>query len=176
MRRKDFPHSQVKSAFSGLKQAFLGYGTLISIVFAYILKLRIMKNQLVKIAGVFVLAFLIAGYSAMAQNNLTWDKIGTETVDYTIDHDVVSLNKSQQTYTALKIKVLNGTLNVHKATVHFTNGDKQDVDLPEVLGKDNDGKLIDLAGNKRLIEKVTFWYDTKNENNEKATVEVWARK
>jgi Protein of unknown function (DUF2541) len=135
-----------------------------------------MKNQLVKITGVFVLAFLIGGYSALAQNKLTWDKIGTETVDYTIDHDVVSLNKSQQTYTALKIKVTNGTLNVHKATVHFANGDKQDVELPEVLTKENDGKLIDLVGNKRLIEKVTFWYDTKNENNEKATVEVWARK
>jgi Protein of unknown function (DUF2541) len=135
-----------------------------------------MKNQLVKITGVFVLAFLIGGYSAIAQNKLTWDKIGTETVDYTIDHDVVSLNKSQQTYTALKIKVTNGTLNVHKATVHFANGDKQDVELPEVLTKESDGKLIDLVGNKRLIEKVTFWYDTKNENNEKATVEIWARK
>jgi hypothetical protein len=136
----------------------------------------IMKNQLVKIAGVFILAFLVAGYSAVAQNKLTWDKIGTETIDYTIDHDVVSLNKSQQPYTALKIKVTNGTLNVHKATVHFANGDKQDVELPEVLSQDNDGKLIDLEGNKRIIEKVTFWYDTKNESNEKATVEVWARK
>lgn len=135
-----------------------------------------MKNQIIKIASVFVLAFLIAGYSAMAQNKLTWDKIGTETVDYTIDHDVISLNKSQQTYTALKIKVIDGTLNIHKATVHFANGDKQDVELPEVLGKDNDGELIDLTGNKRIIEKVTFWYDTENKNNEKAMVEVWARK
>jgi len=66
-----------------------------------------MKNQLVKIAGVFVLAFLIAGYSAMAQNKLTWDKIGTETVDYTIDHDVISLNKSQQTYTANRVHPLS---------------------------------------------------------------------
>lgn len=135
-----------------------------------------MKNQIIKIASVFVLAFLIAGYSAMAQNKLTWDKIGTETVDYTIDHDVISLNKSQQTYTALKIKVIDGTLNIHKATVHFANGDKQDVELPEILGKDNDGELIDLTGNKRIIEKVTFWYDTENKNNEKAMVEVWARK
>jgi len=141
-----------------------------------ILKSSIMKNQLVKIAGVFVLAFLFAGYSAVAQNKLTWDKIGTETVNYTIDHDVVSLNKSQQTYTALKIKVINGTLNVHKATVHFANGDTQDVELPEVLSKENDGKLIDLAGNKRIIEKVTFWYDTENKNNEKAMLEVWAKK
>lgn len=135
-----------------------------------------MKNNMIKIMSVLALAFFFTCQAAMAQNKLTWDKIGTETVDYTIDHDVISLNKSQQTYTALKIKVINGTLNIHKATVHFANGDKQDVDLPEVLGPNNDGELIDLAGNKRIIEKVTFWYDTENKNNEKAMVEVWARK
>jgi hypothetical protein len=135
-----------------------------------------MKNNMIKIMSVLALAFFFTCQIAVAQNKLTWDKIGTESVDYTIDHDVVSLNKSQQTYTALKVKVTNGTLNIHKATVHFANGDKQDVELPEVLGKDNDGELIDLAGNKRIIEKVTFWYDTENKNNEKAVVEIWARK
>lgn len=137
-----------------------------------------MKAQIIKlvVGFVFLLAIVFSAYSTFAQNKLTWDKIGTETVDYTIDHDVVSLNKSQQTYTALKIKVTNGTLNVHKATVHFTNGETQDVVLPDVLTEGNDGKLIDLVGNKRLIDKVTFWYDTENKNNEKAVVEVWARK
>ena len=137
-----------------------------------------MKTQTIKlvVAFAFLLAIIFSAYSTFAQNKLTWDKIGTETVDYTIDHDVVSLNKSQQTYTALKIKVTNGTLNVHKATVHFVNGEKQDVVLPDVLTEGNDGKLIDLVGNKRLIEKVTFWYDTQNKNNEKAVIEVWARK
>ena len=144
------------------------------------MKTQLMKTQLqlVKLAFavVVLLAIIFSAYSSFAQNKLTWDKIGTETVDYTIDHDVVSLNKSQQTYTALKIKVLNGTLNVHKATVHFVNGENQDFELGDVLSKDNDGKLIDLVGNKRLIEKVTFWYDTENKNNEKAVIEVWARK
>ena len=137
-----------------------------------------MKTQTIKliIALGFLLAIAFSAYNSFSQNKLTWDKIGTEQVDYTIDHDVVSLNKSQQTYTALKIKVINGTLNVHKATVHFVNGEKQDFELPEVLTEGNDGKLIDLVGNKRLIEKVTFWYDTENKNNEKAMIEVWARK
>jgi hypothetical protein len=137
-----------------------------------------MKTQLVKlaIALMFLVAIVLSAYSTFAQNNLTWDKIGTETVDYTIDHDVVSLNKSQQTYTALKIKVINGSVNVHKATVHFVNGENQDFELGEVISKENDGKLIDLVGNKRLIEKVTFWYDSENKNNEKAVIEVWARK
>lgn len=135
-----------------------------------------MKNSTIKIVSMLVLAFFFTCQVAIAQNKLTWDKVGTEKVDYTIDHDVISLNKSQQTYSALKIKVINGTLNIHKATVHFANGDKQEVELPEVMGADNDGELIDLNGNKRVIEKITFWYDTENKNNEKATVEVWARK
>lgn len=124
-----------------------------------------------------VVAFLIAGYStvAVAQNKLTWDKLGTEAVDYAIDHDVVKVKNGSQPYSALKIKVLNGTVNVHKATVHFADGDKQDIDLPDELTPGNDGKLIDLVGNKRQIEKVTFWYDTKNSNNSKAVVEVWGK-
>jgi len=122
-----------------------------------------------------VVAMLIGSYAATAQNTLTWDKLGTEAVDYAIDHDVVALKGSQETYSALKIKIVNGTVNVHKATVHFANGDTQDIDLPKELSAGNDGKLIDLKGNKRVIEKVTFWYDTKANSNEKAVVEVWGK-
>jgi hypothetical protein len=137
-----------------------------------------MKNQFVKLSSVF--AFVIAalvGYStaATAQNKLTWDKLGTEAVDYAIDHDAVTLEAGDKLYTALKIKVINGTVNVHKATVHFANGDTQDITLPKELNADNDGKLVDLKGNKRAIEKVTFWYDTKRTGNEKAVVEVWGK-
>jgi hypothetical protein len=138
-----------------------------------------MKNQLMKAGSVLALvAVLLLGNATFsnAQNKLTWDKLGTEAVDYAIDHDVVTLQPgSTETYSALKIKVLNGTVNIHKATVHFANGDTQDVNLPKELNADNDGKLIDLKGNKRAIEKVTFWYDTKAASDSKAVVEVWGK-
>jgi hypothetical protein len=138
-----------------------------------------MKKQLIKAGSLLLLiAVLLVGTTTFlrAQNKLTWDKLGTEAVDYAIDHDVVTLKPgSTETYTALKIKVVNGTVNVHKATVHFANGDTQDVNLPKELSAGNDGKLIDLKGNKRAIEKVTFWYDTKASSNEKAVVEVWGK-
>lgn len=138
-----------------------------------------MKTQMMKMSGLFafVVAMLIGSYAAVAQNTLTWDKLGTEAVDYAIDHDVVTLKgkTETETYSALKIKVINGTVNIHKATVHFANGDTQDIDLPKELNAGNDGKLIDLKGNKRVIEKVTFWYDTKAASNEKAVVEVWGK-
>jgi hypothetical protein len=113
---------------------------------------------------------------AVGQNAITWDKVGTKTVDYTIDRDVIDLKDTPVAYNALKLKVDQGTINIHKATVHFANGETQDVNIPDVLTKDNDGQFIDLKGNQRKINKIVFWYDTKNSNKQKAIVEVWARK
>lgn len=110
---------------------------------------------------------------AVAQNPITWVKLGTQVVDFTLDRDVVKAS-NQSTFSSLKIKVNNGTVNIHKVTVHYANGESQNIDLPEQLTKENDGKLIDLKGNNRVIERVTFWYDTKNSDDTKAVVEVWA--
>lgn len=137
------------------------------------------KNNLrAKTWFVCVMALIFGGLVrvAVAQNAITWDKVGTKTVDYTIDRDVIDLKDSPTSYNALKLKVDQGTINIHKATVHFANGETQDVNLPEVLTKENDGQFIDLKGNQRKITKIVFWYDTKNSNKHKAIVEVWARK
>ena len=137
-----------------------------------------MKTQILKPGQwlAFIALALMGTFptDALAQNTLTWDQLGTQVVDFTLDRDVVKASGSKS-YTSLKIKVNNGTVNILKVTVHFANGDTQNIDLPKELTKDNDGKLIDLVGNKRVIEKVTFWYDTKNSDNNKAVVEVWAR-
>jgi len=133
-----------------------------------------MKNYPLKVSGFIVISLLLSAVS-IAQNKIAWEKLGTQSVDYALDRDVIQVS-TKEAYTALKIKVDHGTINVYKATVHFTNGETQDVSLPEVLSKENDGKLIDLKGNKRVIEKITFWYDTKNSSTEKAVIEAWARK
>lgn len=138
-----------------------------------------MKTQLFKTSYwfAFAMALLMGSYTteASAQNSITWDLLGTKTVDFLLDRDVVTAS-SKQTYNSLKVKVNNGMVNVHKVTIHFANGETQDVKLPAEMTKENDGKLIDLKGNQRVIEKITFWYDTKNSNKDKAVVEVWARK
>jgi NADH dehydrogenase/NADH:ubiquinone oxidoreductase subunit G len=138
-----------------------------------------MKTQNFKTPYLFALTivlFLVNCASVtFAQNSITWDKLGTKVVDYAIDHDVVTAS-SQETYNSLKVKVNNGTVNVYKVTIHFANGDTQDVKLPSELTKENDGKLIDLKGNQRVIEKITFWYSSKMSDKDKSVVEIWARK
>lgn len=132
------------------------------------------------IIGIVAL-FLIATGNNIAfgqETNLLkgWTNLGSRVVDYTLDHDVVSLNSSKEVFNQLRVTVKGGAVNMHKATVHFANGDKQDIDFPDTVTPENDGRLIDLKGNNRVIEKVTFWYDTKANSTEKATVEVWGKK
>ncbi|HZY81988.1 MAG TPA: hypothetical protein VFE50_20835 [Cyclobacteriaceae bacterium] len=132
------------------------------------------------VLGIVALFIIATGNIAFAQedNNLLkgWTNLGSRVVDYTLDHDVVSLNNSKEVFTSLRVTVKGGALNMHKATVHFANGDKQDIDFPEVATAENTGRVIDLKGNNRVIEKVTFWYDTKGNSANKATVEVWGKK
>ena len=104
-----------------------------------------------------------------------WTLLGTRTVDYSLDRDVVTLTEGKDTYTSLKFIVKNGVLNMRKATIHFSNGDNQDIEFADELSKVNDGRKIDLIGNSRYIKKVTFWYDTKMDSNSKSTVELWGK-
>jgi len=102
-----------------------------------------------------------------------WVLLDSHVVDYTLDRDVVKFKDSTSIFSGLKFKVNNGPINLHKCTVNFSNGETQDISF----GTDvNEGRLIDLNGNKRSIEKITIWYDTKNSADKKAVVEVWGKK
>jgi hypothetical protein len=103
-----------------------------------------------------------------------WTLLGTRTVDYTIDRDVVEIADRGTYYTSLKFIVKNGTLNMHKCTVHFTNGDTKVIDFPSEVNYSNDGRIFELLDNDKAIEKVTFWYDSKGNSN-KSIVELWGK-
>jgi hypothetical protein len=134
-----------------------------------------MKNKLM--IGVIALFMLSISSAGFGQNLIKdWKMLGTRVVDYTLDHDVVSLNNTQEAFTSLKVVVKNGSLNMHKATIHYANGDKQDITFPDVVTTESDGRVIDLKGNDRVIEKVTFWYDTRKASNQKATIEVYGKR
>jgi len=104
-----------------------------------------------------------------------WTLLGTRVVDYTLDRDVVAITDTQY-FTELKFIVKNGTLNMHKCSVHFADGDTKEIPFSDEVNKTNDGRILDLKGSNKTIEKVTFWYDTKNDSNNKSIVELWGKK
>lgn len=133
---------------------------------------------IIAVVALFVQTTATLAQVALASNKTldNWLLLGERAVDYTLDRDVVSVKESDLTFTSLKFIVKNGTINVHKFTVHFKDGETRDINLADEVNKTNDGRVLELKDNTRAIEKVTFWYDTKNSADSKAIVELWGKK
>jgi hypothetical protein len=138
-----------------------------------------MKNLIAFVSGLMLVTLVQVAFAQSTDKKVqpstpdNWVLLDSHVVDYTLDRDVVNLKDNTNVFTGLKFKVNNGPINLHKCTVHFANGETQDISFTTDV---NDGRLIDLYGNKRGIEKITFWYDTKNSADKKAVVEVWGKK
>lgn len=126
----------------------------------------------------FLIGTLVSNNVAVAQTSSVsedWQQLGTHVVDYTLDYDVIPVTYKKGTFTTLKFRVLDGNINMHRCMVTFENGDKQEIEIKHQFTA-NSEKTVDLKGNNRIIEKITFWYDTKNASSKKAVIEAWGRK
>ena len=104
-----------------------------------------------------------------------WERLGVRKVNFGIDKDVISLGIVDARFTKLKVDV-TGSLNMHKMKVHYGNGTSQEISIKHNFIKGSNSRVIDLKGNKRIIKKVEFWYDTKNKAKRKATLKLFGRK
>jgi hypothetical protein len=111
-----------------------------------------------------------------AINPPLWEKLGQRKVNYKIDRDEIMVTARDGRFSAIKLKVKKGAVNMHKMTIHFGDGTIQQVNLKNRIPAGGETRVIDLKGNKkRVIRKVVFWYDTRNLANKKAVVELWGR-
>lgn len=133
-------------------------------------------RKLVMIALLLMPAVLtVTEIQAQPRRKARWEFLGSRDVDFKVDRDVIPVTWRDGAFDAIRIVVKGGALNMHKCIIHFENGGTQDVELRHNFDRRSASRLIDLAGNNRLIEKIVFWYDTKNFSGQKATVTVYGR-
>lgn len=104
-----------------------------------------------------------------------WELLGSRTVNFGLDRDEIMVTANEGFFTALKFKVERSALNLHRMVVHFGDGSTQDVELRNNLKAGQESRIIDLEGNRRVITKVVFVYDTKNKKKARAVIELWGR-
>jgi hypothetical protein len=142
-----------------------------------------MKNILLKTFGwslaiIACLVFTSAGMPVEEADNTPynkWELLGTRKVNYGLDRDVINVTLRDGLFTAVKLKTLRGGINMHKMVIHFKNGEQQTVALKKNFRAGDSSRVIDLKGGKRVIQKVVFWYDTKNIKRRRGTVQLWGR-
>lgn len=138
----------------------------------------IMKNRI--LIAFFIAVAVITQVSIVSAQTLTasakadsWSLLGSRTVDYLIDRDEIAIEAS--VFNELKFSVKNGTLSMHKCTLHFADGSTKDVEFADDV-KAKSERTVDLKGSNKKLDKVIFWYDTSNKSDTKAVVELWGKK
>jgi hypothetical protein len=104
-----------------------------------------------------------------------WEKLGERKVNFAVDRDEILVTAAEGRFSALKIKVKKGRINLHKMVVHFGDGTEQEVETRDEIPAGGESRVINLDGNRRVIRKVVFVYDSKNFANKRAEVELWGR-
>ncbi len=126
-----------------------------------------------------IFSFVLSAHAARDINPCVqpgaWELLGTRTVKYGLDRDEISVTAREGFFTALKIKVNRSALNMHKMVIHFGDGSNEEVAVRNNFKAGQESRVIDLPGNRRVITKVVFWYDTKNLKKSRAVVELWGR-
>ncbi len=125
---------------------------------------------------IFALSFalIVSNITSAAQQG-TWERLGSRRVDRKLDHDEIIVTWLEGAFDAIKIEVKGAPLNMHKCVVHFANGGDQEILTRHNFAQGSDSRIIDLKGNNRIINRISFWYDTQGLLRGKAWVTVWGR-
>jgi len=104
-----------------------------------------------------------------------WEKLGQRIVDFKLDRDEIYVTVNEGRFTSIRLFVKKAPVNFHKVIVHYANGDTESIKVRNKILPNQATRIIDLQGNKRVIKKVVFGYDTRNTAGSKAVVELWGR-
>lgn len=103
-----------------------------------------------------------------------WEKIGTQTVQKTGERDEFRPTR-RNSYSALKVVVRKNTVNFNRMTVIFENGQRQDIELRNIIKDGEESRVINL-NNRRKIDRIQFEYRTRNLAGSRAEVDVWGKR
>lgn len=130
---------------------------------------------IMRLKNLFICVLLLIGATTSSAQQGTWENLGSRKVDRRVDHDEILVTWKDGVFDALKIVVTGAPLNMHKCVVHFGNGTSQEIELRHNFAQGSDSRIVDLVGNNRIINRISFWYDTKGLLRGKATVTVFGR-
>ncbi|MBK8699886.1 MAG: DUF2541 family protein [Saprospiraceae bacterium] len=104
-----------------------------------------------------------------------WVLIGQKEANFGPDRDVLKVT-GNDIFKAIKIKVVDAGLDMMDMDIYFENGEKMNVSIKKNFSQGEESRVIDLPGNRRRIDRISFLYDTKGVFKGKANVLVYGKK
>ncbi len=103
-----------------------------------------------------------------------WELLGARRVSFAVDHDAIEVGPREGLFTAVKIEVEGGNLDMYNIRLTFANGDTWSPNTRVLFRAGAWSRTIDLPGPARRIRKIEFWYRSRLRRGQ-ATVRVFGR-
>jgi hypothetical protein len=90
-----------------------------------------------------------------------WEALGTTSVGFHVDHDVIPVGPGKGKFQTLRLKVSDHDIYMYNLRVRFLNGEVQEVPVNRHLAAGAWTPALDLSGDKRFIDRVDMVYRTR---------------
>ena len=128
-------------------------------------------------AIIFTILALTLTVSLDAQpRNKKWIFLGEKLVNDKLDRDVVVVTADRGEFKAIQIRVKGASVDFHKVIVVYGNGRRQEIEMRNTIPAGGSTRVIDLAGDERVIRHIEFLYDANTIRGRKAVVRVFGRR
>jgi len=86
-----------------------------------------------------------------------WVRLGSKHVDGRRDSDTIDVDNRGK-FRALMFRVTDSPARIRNVVVHFENGSTFKANIQETFAKGERSSVIDLPGDRRNVDRVTFHY------------------
>ena len=103
-----------------------------------------------------------------------WDKLGTQSVGFQVDQDVIRVGRHEGRFEALKLRIAGNDIHLISARVVFANGETADLRVSGLYraGSETPAERLDHH-RARAIEQVQLVYRSNPRFRGEALVELW---
>ncbi len=124
----------------------------------------------------FIFFISISGYS----QDESWKKVGEKLVAFKSEKDNVQLTGKERNIDKVRIKCVQGTLQLKKVTIVMDNGEKKEYDARGIgiLTKGMSSTNFAVPNKNEKVKRLELEYDSKGAMvvNKRAKVEIWGKK
>jgi hypothetical protein len=117
---------------------------------------------------------ILAALALLTLPSAEWELLGSRRVSFTLDRDAVVVGAREGVFTAIKIEVAGGHLEMYNIRITFGTGDTWSPNTRVQFQEGSWSRTIDLPGQARVIRRVDFWYRSRVRRGA-ATVRLFGR-
>jgi hypothetical protein len=122
---------------------------------------KLLLNQKFYWLGIIMLTMVSACGSSRRSIAIEegWELLGESKVNFVRDKDQIKVYSSNS-FTAIRFRVEDRDVVINDLSIYFTNGDKLEPNIDEVVVADQYSRVIELAREGRNIDRIEFRYRT----------------